>query len=53
MEGYRFVEKVLLITGSFQFKIGKGVFIRFKAKVFKSFKYPQPLYVVPGEVIEG
>ena len=25
----------------------------FKARVFKDFKYPQPLYVLPGEVIEG
>ena len=25
----------------------------FKAKVFKDFKYPKPLYVLPGEVIEG
>jgi len=25
----------------------------FKAKVFKDFKYPQPLYVTPGEVIQG
>ena len=25
----------------------------FKAQVFKDFKYPQPLYVVPGEVIKG
>ena len=25
----------------------------FKAKVFKHFKYPQPLYILPGEVIEG
>ena len=25
----------------------------FKARVMKDFKYPQPLYVLPGEVIEG
>jgi flavin reductase (DIM6/NTAB) family NADH-FMN oxidoreductase RutF len=25
----------------------------FKAKVLKDFKYPKPLYVLPGEVIEG
>lgn len=25
----------------------------FKALVFKDFKYPQPLYVLPGEVVEG
>ena len=25
----------------------------FKAQVFKDFKYPKPLYVVPGEIIEG
>ncbi|NIA22362.1 MAG: flavin reductase family protein [Anaerolineaceae bacterium] len=25
----------------------------FKARVFKDFKYPKPLYVLPGEVIEG
>ena len=25
----------------------------FKAKVFKDFKYPKPLYVLAGEVIEG
>ena len=25
----------------------------FSARVFKDFKYPQPLYVVPGDVIEG
>jgi len=25
----------------------------FKARVFKDFKYPRPLYVLPGEVIEG
>ncbi len=25
----------------------------FKAKVFKDFKYPKPLYVLPGEVIKG
>jgi len=25
----------------------------FKARVFKDFKYPQPLYVLPGEVIVG
>lgn len=25
----------------------------FKAGVFKDFKYPQPLYVLPGEVLEG
>ena len=25
----------------------------FKAKVFKDFKYPKPLYVLPGEVVEG
>jgi flavin reductase (DIM6/NTAB) family NADH-FMN oxidoreductase RutF len=25
----------------------------FKAQVFKDFKYPKPLYVVPGEVING
>ena len=25
----------------------------FKAKVFKDFKYPKPLYVLPGEIIEG
>ena len=25
----------------------------FKAKVFKGFKYPTPLYVLPGEIIEG
>jgi flavin reductase (DIM6/NTAB) family NADH-FMN oxidoreductase RutF len=25
----------------------------FKARVFKDFKYPQPLYVLPGEVIKG
>ena len=25
----------------------------FKAKVFKDFKYPEPLYVLPGRVIEG
>ena len=25
----------------------------FKAKVFRDFKYPAPLYVLPGEVIEG
>ena len=25
----------------------------FKARVFKDFKYPQPLYVLPGEVVQG
>jgi flavin reductase (DIM6/NTAB) family NADH-FMN oxidoreductase RutF len=25
----------------------------FKARVVKDFKYPQPLYVLPGEVVEG
>ena len=25
----------------------------FKAKVFKDFKYPKPVYVLPGEVIQG
>lgn len=25
----------------------------FKAKVFKDFKYPEPLYVLPGRVVEG
>ena len=25
----------------------------FKAKVIKDFKYPQPIYVLPGEVVEG
>jgi len=25
----------------------------FKAKVFKDFKYPRPVYVLPGKVIEG
>ena len=25
----------------------------FRAKVFKGFKYPKPLYVLPGEIIEG
>ena len=25
----------------------------FKARVIKDFKYPQPLYVLPGEVVEG
>ena len=25
----------------------------FKAKVIKDFKYPQPLYVLPGKVVEG
>ncbi len=25
----------------------------FKAKIFKDFKYPKPIYVVSGEVIEG
>jgi flavin reductase (DIM6/NTAB) family NADH-FMN oxidoreductase RutF len=25
----------------------------FKARVMKDFKYPKPLYVVPGDVIEG
>jgi len=25
----------------------------FKARVMKDFKYPQPLYVLPGEVVEG
>lgn len=25
----------------------------FKAQVVKDFKYPQPLYVLPGEVVEG
>ena len=25
----------------------------FKARVIKDFKYPQPLYMLPGEVIEG
>ena len=25
----------------------------FKAKVFKDFKYPKPLYILPGGVIEG
>ena len=25
----------------------------FKSKVFKDFKYPKPLYVLPGEIIEG
>ena len=25
----------------------------FKARVFKDFKYPKPLYVLPGEVVEG
>ncbi|KPK85069.1 MAG: hypothetical protein AMJ81_04305 [Phycisphaerae bacterium SM23_33] len=25
----------------------------FKARVFKDFKYPRPLYVLPGEVVEG
>ena len=25
----------------------------FKARVFHDFKYPQPLYVLPGEVVEG
>ena len=25
----------------------------FKARVFKDFKYPLPLYVTPGEVVEG
>jgi flavin reductase (DIM6/NTAB) family NADH-FMN oxidoreductase RutF len=56
-----------LPIGSHSFVIGKvtGGWIRedcrdsdgridiFKARVFKDFKYPQPLYVLPGEVIEG
>jgi len=25
----------------------------FKARVFKDFKYPRPLYMLPGEVVEG
>ncbi len=25
----------------------------FKAQVFKDFKYPEPLYVLPGKVING
>ncbi len=25
----------------------------FKARIFKDFKYPKPLYVLPGEVVEG
>ena len=25
----------------------------FKAGVFKDFKYPKPLYVLPGQVVEG
>ena len=25
----------------------------FKARVIKDFKYPQPLYLLPGEVVEG
>ena len=25
----------------------------FKARVMKDFKYPEPLYVLPGEVVEG
>ncbi len=25
----------------------------FKARVFKDYKYPRPLYVLPGEIIEG
>ena len=59
-------EKELKIT-SHSFVIGKvvGGWIKdefldqdgridiFKAKVFKDFKYPEPLYVLPGEVIEG
>ncbi len=53
--------------GAHSFMIGKvqGGWIRqevqdtdgkidiFKARVIKDFKYPQPLYVLPGEVVEG
>jgi len=32
---------------------GDGKIDIFKARVFKDFKYPRPLYVLPGEVLEG
>ncbi len=54
-------------TGSHHFVIGRvtGGWIRtsvatdegrldiFKAQVFKDFSYPKPLYVLPGEVVQG
>jgi len=62
---YMFDKEVLI--GHHNFIIGsvKGGWIReefldtdgkidiFKAQVVKDFKYPKPLYVVPGEVVEG
>jgi flavin reductase (DIM6/NTAB) family NADH-FMN oxidoreductase RutF len=54
-------------VGTHHFMIGKNVggWIResaldrdgridiFKARVFKDFKYPEPLYVLPGEIVRG
>ncbi len=36
-----------------QFLDADGRIDIFKARVFRDFKYPQPLYVLPGQVVEG
>jgi len=36
-----------------QFLDADGKIDIFKARVFKDFKYPRPVYVLPGEVVEG